>query len=139
VEPSDESQNASHREQPGRRTASVASILFFGLLAALGLLGASRAGLGRAELVAPETPEAHLTSAKGYRDRAATAQREGERHRSLVDGHGAAVGPGLPAALRRRCQRVAAAAAELAKAENELADYHEEQARALSVVATPGR
>lgn len=139
MEPVEESQNASHREQPGRRTPSVASMLFFGLLAALGLIGASRAGLGRVELAAPETAEAHLTSAKGYRDRAATAQREGERHRSLVDGHRAAVAPGLTEAFRLRCQRVAAAAAELAKAESELAAYHEEQARALSVVAMPAR
>src|SRR6185436_2390112 len=118
-------------EARSRRAPSTASMLFFGFLAALGLLGATRAGDHSARAPTPGTSGAHLTWAKDYREKATAAQREVELHRSVADGTRAA----RDEAFRIRCLRLAAAAAELAKAENDLADYHEAQARGLPTVA----
>ena len=110
-------------------------MVFFVLLAAGGLYGASRAGGGRFELPTRGPRNAHLSKANDYRVMAAAAHREAELHRSMVERAGTAKVEGFPDELRVHCQRVAAAAAELSRVENELSDYHEQQARLADPVA----
>jgi hypothetical protein len=131
--------NESESARSGRRP-SVVSIVFFALLAALGLLGATRAGGGGAtEVSGPGTRSGHLSWAKSYREKAAVAQREADVHRALAEGAGTAAGEAMsPEAFHSRCRRLAAAAAELSRVENELAQYHEDQARLLPMLARQG-
>jgi hypothetical protein len=121
-----------------RRAPPVASMVFFALLAVLGLLAVAW-GSRPTEPPVPGTASAHLSWAKSYRDQAVAAQREADRHRALAERPGASPGQVLPAALLARCQRLATAAAELSSVANELADYHEEQARVLAPAAAQER
>lgn len=91
----------SEEARVGRRP-STASILFFGLLAALGLLGASRVGGTSVEAVAAGSARAHVTSAKDHREKAAVARREAERHLPVVDRTATPAAHALPDAFRVR-------------------------------------
>jgi hypothetical protein len=116
------------------RFPTVASVLFFAGLAALGLAGATRGGGRVSKTRSPSTAADHLGAAREYRERAAAAHVEAERHRTL--GHGSSPDGGrLDQGFELHCQKLAAAAEHLSETEIELAVYHEEQARTLTASA----
>jgi hypothetical protein len=116
------------------RFPTVVSVLFFAGLAALGLAGATRGGGRVSKTRSPNTAAEHLGAAREYRERAAAAHVEAERHRTL--GHGSSPGAGqVDQGFELHCQKLAAAAEHLSETEIELAVYHEEQARTLTASA----
>jgi hypothetical protein len=117
----------------------VAAVVFFVVVAGVGLLGATWAGTGRFEFPTRGARSAHLSKANDYRVKAAAAQREAEVHRGLIEGTGTPGNEVLSEAFISHCRQVAAAADELSRVERQLSDYHEEQARLLDAVATQER
>jgi len=123
-----------------RRFPSLWTVAFVAIVAAGGLIGATRGGdLPAARPIAGSAAE-HLAWAKDYRAKAESTRRAAELHRTL----GQAKGDRLaeePAteAFRTRCRQVAAAADDLARLELELAEYHDARARVLQTAALPAR
>lgn len=88
----------------------------------------------------PATPGEHLAAAKRYRQQAASARREAERHRFMIQRRNEVPGQLAPSDwYYQHCQKLIDAATELAGFASDLSDYHEKQAQELRGKAKSGR